>query len=147
MNTDKQTGFTLIELMITVAIVAILASIAYPSYQDQVRKSRRSDGISKMLDVAQRQERYYTQHQKYTSDASGNLNYGVNPIPSDEGYYTVSTTAGNCPSGAAGCTFTVTATAVGSQLKDTNCRSFTINDRGVRSAKNSGGTDSTTTCY
>ena len=62
---NKSMGFTLIELMIVVAIIAILAAIAYPSYQDSVRKSRRAEGRSAMMEVLQQQERYMTQNNTY----------------------------------------------------------------------------------
>lgn len=58
-------GFTLIELMIVVAIVGILAAIAYPSYQDSVRKSRRAEGRTALMEVLQQQERYMTQRNTY----------------------------------------------------------------------------------
>lgn len=58
-------GFTLIELMITVAIIGILGGIAYPSYQDSIRKSRRAEGKSAMMEVLQQQERYMTQRNTY----------------------------------------------------------------------------------
>ena len=58
-------GFTLIELMITVAIVGILAAIAYPSYQDSILKGRRAEGRAALLNLLQQQERYYTQTGSY----------------------------------------------------------------------------------
>ena len=61
-------GFTLIELMITVAIVGILAAIAYPSYQDHIRKARRAEGQSALLELAQFMERYYTLNNSYLDD-------------------------------------------------------------------------------
>lgn len=61
----RLTGFTLIELMITVAIIAILAAIAYPSYQEQVRKGRRADAMAQMVTLAQAYERYYTSNNTY----------------------------------------------------------------------------------
>lgn len=61
----RLTGFTLIELMITVAIVAILAAIAYPSYQEQVRKGRRADAMAQLVTFAQAYERYYTSNNTY----------------------------------------------------------------------------------
>lgn len=60
-------GFTLIELMIVLAIVAILATIAYPSYQEQVRKSRRADAQAVLTEAAQWMERYYTQNNNYSA--------------------------------------------------------------------------------
>ena len=62
---NKSMGFTLIELMITVAIIGVLGAIAYPSYQDSVRKSRRAEGRSAMMEVLQQQERYMTQNNTY----------------------------------------------------------------------------------
>lgn len=67
----KQRGVTLLELMIVVAIIGILSAIAYPSYQEHVRKSRRADAQTALLELAQFMERYYTANGRYV-DAAGN---------------------------------------------------------------------------
>ena len=64
-------GFTLIELMITVAIVGILASIAYPSYIESVRKGRRAEARAALTELMQQQERFMTQNNTYRAFASG----------------------------------------------------------------------------
>jgi len=64
---NKQNGFTLVELMITVAIIAILASIALPSYQDSVRQTRRAAAQADLMELASHMERVYTSEGSYAS--------------------------------------------------------------------------------
>ena len=64
-------GFSLMELMIVVAIVAILGSIAYPSYLNQVTKSRRTDAQAVLMEAAQFMERFYTENNRYDQDTGG----------------------------------------------------------------------------
>lgn len=67
-------GFTLVELMITMAIVAVLAAIAYPAYNKYVLKGRRAEGRAALTAVLQQQERYYTQFGKYYISPDGTSN-------------------------------------------------------------------------
>lgn len=72
MNAARQAkGFTLIELMITVAIVAILGAVAYPAYTDQIRKGKRADARAALLNLLQQQERYMTQRNTYLAFGAG----------------------------------------------------------------------------
>lgn len=76
----RQAGFTLTELMIAVAIVAILASIAYPAYQDQVRSSRRADAQAALSSFANAMERHYTEELTYEGAAAGGSDTGAPAI-------------------------------------------------------------------
>lgn len=117
----KCRGFTLIELMIVIAIVAILAAIAIPSYQNQVQKTRRADAKTALLQMAQSMERCFTK----TND------YGDSSCPSDtespDGFYDIVVTPQTT-------SFTLTANAKGQQSKDTKCASFSITEKGTRTA-------------
>lgn len=70
-NMRTQRGFSLMELMIVVAIVGILASVAYPSYLDSVRKGKRAEARAALMNLMQQQERYMTQHSNYLVFAAG----------------------------------------------------------------------------
>jgi type IV pilus assembly protein PilE len=91
MGKAKQDGFTLIELMITVAIVGILAAIAYPSYQSAMIKNRRATAQAYLSDVAQRQQQYLMDSRAYTDDYTL---LKVNQPPDVTGYYTLAITVG-----------------------------------------------------
>jgi len=124
-------GFTLIEVMIVVVIIGILATIAYPSYTEQVRQSRRADATSGLLNVAQQLERCFTQFNAY-NNAACNV-----PATSPEGHYDI---AANFP---AANQFTLVATpAAGSpQASDARCTSFTLTQAGVQTAEGTLGND------
>ena len=127
MNKLKQRGFTLIELMIIVAIVGILASIAYPAYQDSVRKAKRADGINALVKLQLAQEKFRANCRFYAgaiSAAAGATNTcgasaAASSIPfattSEGGYYTIAVTA------ATGNSFTISADPTGAQAGDTAC--------------------------
>jgi type IV pilus assembly protein PilE len=94
-------GFSLVELMIAVAIVAILAGIAYPSYRDQIERSRRTDAQTVLMQAAQFMERIYTENGCYNPDDSCTgtdlggvtMPYTKSPIDGDETYYAITLTA------------------------------------------------------
>lgn len=131
-------GFTLIELMIAVGIGAILASIAYGAYNNSVRKSRRTEAKTALLDLAGREERLFSTSNTYSLKPS-DLGYTVTgdtmPMSVGNGYYTINVTnvAVGPPS-----TYTATATAVASQAKDTECATFTITQTGVQTSTGGG---------
>ena len=127
-RTKYNRGMTLIELMIVVVVVAILASIAYPAYQDSIRKSRRADAKSALMDAVARMERHYTQFGRY----SGTLASSGIQATSPEGYYVVSATI----TGVNSQTFTLTATPQGDQVNDM-CANLGIDE--TQSKTNSAG--------
>jgi type IV pilus assembly protein PilE len=157
-NAARNGGFTLIELMVTIVIGAVLLAVAVPAYQQQVRKSRRTEAKNAVLDLAAREERYLSIYNLY-SQLPSDLGYaaptatsttwsGVGAIGS--GYYTLNVTAtAPVPTTTPPTppSYTITATATGKQTADTGCASFTVNNIGKQSSLNSGGADSTSTCW
>ena len=113
----RSRGFTLIELMIVVAIAAVLAAIALPSYFGSVRKSRRADAITALNQVAQAQERWRANNSTYTNVLTG---AGLNVPNPSSGYYTLAVT------GNTGTDYVVTATAAGAQTSDARCTSLRL---------------------
>lgn len=154
---SRQAGFTLIEVMIVLTIVAIISAVAYPSYMEQVRKSRRVDAQIKLQELAQLQESFFSRNLTYASNLSGLLGGGANTIDSDEGFYqlTVSNATGTGGVGCAGtraspCSSYLLQAVPGtgsSQSKDTACSRYTLNNMGQRGATDSTTTDTTTQCW
>jgi type IV pilus assembly protein PilE len=108
-------GFTLLELLIAVAIVSIIAAIAYPSYVDSVRKGRRNDGMAAVMDAAQRLEVFRSNNATYTTALAS---LGIDNI-SDDGYYNnMQIAAGDCGSIVNCYTITIDASAQGDQNQD-----------------------------
>lgn len=125
----NERGFTLIELMIVVAIVGILTSIAYPSYVSRIAKSRRADATAALMSAAQAMERYGSERATYVGATLGGS--GIYPSTSSGGYYTLSL------SSLTSTTYTITATATGGQASD-KCGNFTYNQAGVKGVSGAG---------
>lgn len=124
---NKQNGFTLIELMIVVAIIGVLSAIAFPSYQSYMKKSARADAKVGLSKLADKQERFYLQNNTYTTSFTAT---GLNTsLTSEEGYYEFTITSDDLVSG-----FLLTATAVStkSQANDTDCTVMTLSSTSVK---------------
>jgi type IV pilus assembly protein PilE len=149
-------GFTLIELMIVLAIIAVIAAVALPSYQGQVRKSRRAEAVTFMSQVQQAQERYRANISKYGDRfvlTGGSLSRVISDDPNDPNaaiygsaatayatsgsYYTLGL------SSATGSGYTVFANAQGSQVNDDPCQYMQMQLAGGNITYNSGVNSST----
>jgi type IV pilus assembly protein PilE len=150
-------GFTLIELMVAVAVTAILATIAVTSYRSFVLKAHRTEAKSALLDLASLEERYLSTSPTggYSSNPT-NLGYPAGfPIAFGSGYYNIPATTFvvNAPSVAGAnapavpASFSITAVAIGNQVNDTACATFVVTSTGARTAFTSGGVDNTAACW
>lgn len=119
-------GFTLIEVMIVVAIIGILAAIAYPSYDEYVKRGNRTEGQAFLSDVAARQERYFSQNNAYITDVANIAKLGVT-ANSPTGKYSIVLAGG-------GGGYILTAN---NQFSDAKCATLTLNALGVRGSSGS----------
>lgn len=135
----KTAGFTLIEVLITVAILGIIAAIALPSYTSYMTKTRRTEAKTLLTEAAGEQQRYYSENNSY-ADKLTVIGYPADSVESEGGNYTVSVTAQSATS------FTLRATRVAgkSQADDAECGDFEINSLG---AKNITGTGTVANCW
>ena len=127
----RQSGLTLVELMVTVAVLAILATVAYPLYTTQAQKARRADAKMALETIAMAEERFYTVNGSYTDDlAQLQMPTALQGGNSEKGYYGL---AVEHPGGDV-LAFTVTATAQDAQADDGKCATFTIDHVGAKDA-------------
>ena len=137
---SKSRGFTLIELVIVMVVIAILAAIAIPSYRQYVLRSHRVEATTTLLAVAAAQEKFYLQNDTYTDnltdappDGLGIADFDADMagVQTENGWYTISVddTADNEG-------YTVRAAAIGDQAVDSACAAFSLNATGARTATN-----------
>jgi len=150
MRKSKQSGFTLIELMVVVVIIAVLMGIALPSYREYVLRSHRADGQFALTECAARQERWFTRSNSYNTTA------GYCPTLSPEGYYNIAVAVfdqandGSCTAGNTNLdcfVITATPTSKGAQTEDTTCATMTLNNMNVKTALDSASADSKSDCW
>ena len=129
MRGPKASGFTLIELMVVVAIIGILASIALPSYNEHIRKTRRTAGAACALAVAQQAERFYTTNMTYVGFVP---NTGICEPKAVE-FYNVTAPAGSLKAKE----YVISAAPQGKQSGD-SCGTLTVNQAGAKSPATGG---------
>ncbi len=143
-------GFTLVELMVTIVIATILIAIAMPSYQAQIRKSRRTEAKTMALDAAVREERFYATQNHYSSDST-ELGYtsAGNAFPFVAGtYYQISVDPGDVQPATADnpglFKIQVTPAPGSPQAADTACQKFMVDQKGEKTAEGTGSNPSVT---
>ena len=149
-RSSRPGGFSLIELMVVVAIATILFAVAVPSYLTYIRQSRRTEARTAVLDLAGREERFFSTNGATYSVTPAQLGYTALPAAIGGGYYQLAVCSPACaPSAVAAPSYTVTATPVAgqTQARDTQCASFSVDSTGRQFAVDSTGADATQFCW
>ncbi|MDX1697351.1 MAG: type IV pilin protein [Thiohalobacterales bacterium] len=131
---NRQQGMTLVELLVVLVVISLLVGIAYPSYSNQVRQTRRADCEGTLMALSSAMERYFTQNNTYAGATLSGANAifpGQCPIDGGTAFYNLAIT------NLTATTYTVTATPAGSQTKD-SCGTLSLTQTGLKAA--SGGT-------
>ena len=144
----KVRGFTLIEVMIVVAIIAVIVGVALPSYQDQIRKTNRNLVKAELMSILARQEQFFVNNKQYATTLT-DLGYSASPYGMNRDSEEVAVTATDRIynvqiTGASATAFTLQAIPQLSQTKDTRCGTLAITSLGVKSET---GTGSTSDCW
>lgn len=128
-------GFTLLELMIAVAVVGILAAIAYPSYMEHIRKSRRAEAQGVLMDIAMRQQQSLLDARRYVDlDTEAKVQALVNVPTTVQNFYTFQSPA---PATTSIPTFSATAIPKGDQVND-KCGTLGVDQTGTKTASKDG---------
>lgn len=148
----NNSGFTLIEMMIAVSIIAIIMGLALPSYFNKIKVSNRTDAKVELFRIAQVQESYYTQNLSYANSLT-QLGLSADTTQTEQQHYTVTLVA--TPAGCTGTAvapscqgFSINATpASATQLEDTECTGFTLTNTGLKGTSSGATADQVRHCW
>jgi type IV pilus assembly protein PilE len=142
---ERPGGFTLVELMIAIVIVAILSAIAIPGYRSYVQRAQRAEAKTALLRVQGAQEKFFVQYNRYAAALAPAVPDGLGtPSTTETGLYTLALVLTD---GGAGFRVTATARAGGAQDDDARCATLSIDNNGLKGARNSAGADTTQECW
>ena len=131
---QRQSGVTLMELMIVVVIVGILASVAFPAYKAYVDRAKRSEGKAFLMELAARQERYYFDNNSYAANPM-DLGYASTTPKSDEAHYALTNPVSDGDTGSITTSYVLQINTV-SPWEDDTCGSFlTLDSKGARGSE------------
>jgi type IV pilus assembly protein PilE len=129
-------GFTLIEVLVVSILVAIIAAIALPVYQQQMREARRTEARRMLLDVMNREHRFFADNSFYTTSITTSLNFS--PAESENGHYDLSAQGYQTTLAVGPMLVILTATPQGAQAVDTDCATLTLSTTGAKDSTGGG---------